>query len=61
VWALLNFNLGVEAGQLVAVLIALPALLWLNKQSYAQRVIQVLSAIVMLVGLGLFIERLVMG
>jgi hypothetical protein len=61
VWALLNFNLGVEAGQLVAVLIALPALLWLNKQSYAQRVIQVLSAIVMLVGLGLFIERLMMG
>jgi hypothetical protein len=45
----------------VAVLIALPALLWLNKQSYAQRVIQVLSAIVMLVGLGLFIERLMMG
>lgn len=61
VWALLNFNLGVEAGQLIAVLITLPALLWLNKQSYAQRVIQMLSAIVMLVGLGLFIERLVIA
>jgi len=61
VWALLNFNLGVEAGQLVAVLIALPALLWLNKQDYAQRVIQVLSAMVMLVGLGLFIERLIIA
>ena len=61
VWALLNFNLGVEAGQLVAVLITLPALLWLHKQTYAQRVIQMLSAMVMLVGLGLFIERLMLG
>ena len=61
VWSLLNFNLGVEAGQLVAVLITLPALLWLNKQTYAQRVIQMLSAIVMLVGLGLFIERLIIA
>jgi len=61
VWALLNFNLGVEAGQLVAVLTTLPALLWLNKQTYAQRVIQILSAIVMLVGLGLFMERLVIA
>jgi len=61
VWALLNFNLGVEAGQLVAVLIALPALLWLNKQTYAQRVIQALSAIVMLVGLGWFVERLMIA
>ena len=58
VWALLNFNLGVEVGQLIAVLITLPALFWLNKQSYAQRVIQGFSAIVMLVGLGLFVERL---
>ncbi len=61
VWALLNFNLGVEAGQLVAVLITLPALLWLRKQTYAERVIQMLSAVVMLVGLGLFIERLLIG
>jgi hypothetical protein len=42
-------------------LITLPALLWLNKQAYAQRMIQVVSAIVMLVGLGLFIERLMMS
>lgn len=61
VWALLNFNLGVEAGQLVAVLITLPALLWLRKQSYAGRVIQILSGIVMLLGLGLFVDRLMMG
>lgn len=58
VWALLNFNLGVEAGQLVAVLIAVPALLWLKKQSYEQRVIRGLSWLVMLAGLGWFIERL---
>ena len=61
IWALLNFNLGVEAGQLVAVLITLPALLWLRKQSYAGRVIQIVSGIVMLVGVGLFIERLMAG
>lgn len=58
VWALLNFNLGVEAGQLIAVLIAIPALLWLKKQSYEQRVISGLSWLVMLAGLGWFIERL---
>jgi hydrogenase/urease accessory protein HupE len=58
VWALLNFNLGVEAGQLVAVLIAIPALLWLKKQSYEQRVIRGLSWLVMLAGLSWFIERL---
>lgn len=58
VWALLNFNLGVEAGQLVAVLIAIPALIWLKKQSYEQRVIRGLSWLVMLAGLGWFIERL---
>ena len=58
VWALLNFNLGVEAGQLIAVLIAVPALLWLKKQSYEQRVIRALSWLVMLAGLGWFIERL---
>ena len=59
VWALLNFNLGVEAGQLVAVLIAVPALLWLKRQSYQQNVIKGLSAMVMLVGIGLFAERLI--
>ena len=57
--ALLNFNLGVEAGQLIAVLIVVPALLWLKKQSYEQAVIRGLSWLVMLAGLGWFIERLV--
>lgn len=57
VWALLNFNLGVEAGQLIAVLIAVPALFWLRKQSYEQRVIRGLSWLVLLAGLGWFIER----
>ena len=61
VWALLNFNLGVETGQLVAVLIAVPALLWLKKQAFEQHVIRGLSAIVMLVGVGLFAERLING
>lgn len=56
-WALLNFNLGVEAGQLVAVLIVVPALLWLKKQPYEQQVIRGLSLVVMLAGMGWFIER----
>jgi hypothetical protein len=43
----------------VAVLIAVPALLWLKRQSYQQNVIKGLSAMVMLVGIGLFAERLI--
>lgn len=57
VWALLHFNLGVEAGQLIAVLIAVPALFWLKKQSYQLRVINGLSWLVMLAGLGWFVAR----
>ena len=45
----------------VAALIAVPALLWLKKQAFEQHVIRGLSAIVMLVGVGLFAERLMNG
>ena len=55
--ALLNFNLGVEAGQLVAVAVVLPLLIWLRKTRWERRVVRALSALVLVVGLGLFIER----
>lgn len=57
VLALLNFNLGVEAGQLVAVAMVVPLLIRLRKTRWESRVVQILSALVLLVGLGLFIER----
>ena len=61
IWSLLNFNLGVEAGQLVAVLIAVPLLMKLRKTTHEARVVRGLSAVVLLVGLVLFVERVVFG
>ncbi|MEY3263675.1 MAG: hypothetical protein RL717_1152 [Pseudomonadota bacterium] len=59
VLALLNFNLGVEAGQLVAVAMVVPLLIRLRKTRWESMVVQMLSALVLLVGLGLFIERII--
>ncbi len=59
VLALLNFNLGVEAGQLVAVAMVVPFLIRLRKTRWESMVVQMLSALVLLVGLGLFIERII--
>lgn len=56
--SLLNFNLGVEAGQLVAVVIVVPLLAWLRTTPYEGRVVRVVSMMVLVVGLGLFIERI---
>ncbi len=56
--ALLNFNLGVEAGQMAAVLLVLPLLAWLRRSTWQQRVVQATSMVVLAVGLGLFAERL---
>ena len=57
--ALLNFNLGVEAGQLVAIAVVVPLLLWLRKTRWERRVVLALSTLVLVTGLGLFIERAV--
>jgi len=46
-----NFNLGVEAGQAMAVLVALPVLLWLHRTRWEARTIKVLSTIVLVIGL----------
>ncbi len=57
VWCLLNFNLGVEAGQATAVLIAVPVLFWLRKFKWEPRAVAAMSVVVLAVGLVLFVER----
>jgi hypothetical protein len=54
---LLSFNVGVEIGQLIIVLMALPLLLIVSKQTYAPQVKAAVSLAVALFGLGWFIER----
>ena len=61
IWSLLNFNLGVEAGQLVSVLIVVPLLMQLRKTEHESRVVRGLSALVLIVGLALFVERVLFG
>ena len=56
-WALLNFNLGVEAGQGMAVLVAVPILFWLRKFKWEPRAVVATSVVVLAVGLVLFVER----
>jgi hypothetical protein len=58
-WSLLSFNLGVEAGQALAVLVAVPVLLSLRKTRFEPRTVAALSAVVLVVGLALFVERLI--
>jgi hydrogenase/urease accessory protein HupE len=57
IWCLLNFNLGVEAGQATAVLIAVPLLFWLRKFKWEPRAVAATSILVLAVGLMLFVER----
>ncbi len=59
--ALLNFNLGVEAGQIVAVLLVLPVLAWLKTTAWETRAVRGVSFAVLVVGLALFAERAVIG
>src|SRR5690242_13965041 len=57
VLALLNFNLGVEAGQATAVLIAVPILFWLRRFRWEPRAVVAASIVVLAVGLTLFVQR----
>lgn len=59
--ALLNFNLGVEAGQIAAVLLVLPLLLWLRQSAWQQAVVRTVSLVVLAAGLALFAERVLAG
>jgi HupE / UreJ protein len=57
IWALLNFNLGVEAGQAIAVVVAVPLLMWLRRFRWEPRAVAAVSALVLVVGLALFVDR----
>lgn len=59
--SLLNFNLGVEAGQLAAVVIIVPLLIQLRKTPWEEKTVRALSLIVLVVGITLFIQRIVDG
>jgi hydrogenase/urease accessory protein HupE len=60
VWALLNFNLGVEAGQAMAVIVVVPLLLWLRRSRWETRTVAAASIAVLAIGVTLFIERTLM-
>ena len=55
--SLLNFNLGVEAGQAAVVLLLVPILMHIRQRSWEPKLVVSLSAIVLVVGLVLFVER----
>ncbi len=55
--SLLAFNVGVEMGQVVIVALMLPLILFAARQGYQQRLVQVASAIILLFGVGWFVER----
>lgn len=59
--ALLNFNLGVEAGQAVVVLLLVPLLLKLRTRPWAPKLVAVASAGILVVGLALFVDRAFLG
>ena len=56
-WSLLNFNLGVEAGQAAMILLLVPFLIRIRQRPWEPRLVMALSAIVLAVGLVLFVER----
>lgn len=55
--SLLSFNIGVEIGQVAIVGLLFPLILWLNRQAYQRKVVWGVSAIILLFGVGWFIER----
>ncbi len=56
--ALLSFNVGVELGQLAILLVVVPLLARLHAQPwFRERAVPILSAAIVLVGLGWFVER----
>jgi HupE / UreJ protein len=55
--ALVGFNLGVEAGQLLVVALLLPLILWLQRFSWEPRLAKLSSSAILAVGLVLLAER----
>jgi len=60
-WALLNFNLGVEVGQATAVTLIVPILMYLRRFQWEPRAVIAASGVVLAVGLTLFVERVLAG
>jgi len=54
---LLSFNLGVEIGQLIVVIAALPLLYWLSRRTWSVKAQMALSVAILLIALGWFVER----
>ncbi|HVY06128.1 MAG TPA: HupE/UreJ family protein [Burkholderiales bacterium] len=59
--SLLNFNLGVEVGQLTIVALAAPILLRFRNRSWEPHAVTAISAVIFITGLVLFIERAFLG
>jgi hypothetical protein len=59
--ALVGFNLGVEAGQLLVVALLLPLMVWLQRFPWEPRLVKVSSSAILAVGLALLAERAVIG
>jgi HupE / UreJ protein len=59
--SLLNFNLGVEVGQLTIVLLAVPILMRFRNRPWEPRVVMAISGVIFVAGLVLFVERAFLG
>jgi hydrogenase/urease accessory protein HupE len=55
--SLLNFNLGVEVGQLTVVLLVVPILMRLKSKPWEPRIVATISGVILAVGLVLFVDR----
>ena len=55
--SLLSFNIGVELGQVAIVALLFPGILWLNNQAFKKQVVWGVSGVILLFGVGWFIER----
>jgi len=56
-WALFGFNLGVEAGQAMVVLLLLPVLVWMHGKPWEHGAVRAASLAVAAVGLTWFVQR----
>jgi hydrogenase/urease accessory protein HupE len=57
VWSLLLFNLGVEAGQTIAIVVAAPLLIGLQRVSWRTQTVRATSLAILATGAVLFVER----
>ena len=59
--SLVNFNLGVEVGQLTVVLLVVPILMRLKSKPWEPRLVATVSGVILAVGLALFVDRAFLG